>query len=126
MAACANCNKAFEKKSKGFFRFSLESLLPLGNQSARDILSSLTGSSFTPVSSKRKGQFMCPECWSSLNKTIRYQHSVNEFWKRTEDDTYIYHKRKSDSPRKSPIKKICRITSTPCQVSFFLQFKSFK
>ncbi|CAC5386072.1 unnamed protein product [Mytilus coruscus] len=61
MAACANCNKAFSKKGdKGYFRFPLENSLH-GDQSAKDLLTDVTGATFTPVSSKRLGQFVCPE-----------------------------------------------------------------
>ena len=118
MASCANCHNAFAKKpdNKGFYRFSLENPVRFGNQSARDLLTNMTGSSFTPVPNKRSGQFVCPECWGKLNETARYHNSMSEFWGRTHTDSYLSQKRRSDSSRKSPMKK-ARITSTPCQVS---------
>lgn len=118
MAACANCNKAFSKKKgdKGYFRFSLENSLT-GDQSARDLLTDVTGATFTPVSSKRLGQFVCPECWTRLNDTAKYQNSLNEFWGRTFSDSYISQKKRHSTgiTKTSPIKK-ARFTSTPCQV----------
>ncbi|CAC5386073.1 unnamed protein product [Mytilus coruscus] len=95
MAACANCNKAFSKKGdKGYFRFPLENSLH-GDQSAKDLLTDVTGATFTPVSSKRLGQFVCPECWTRLNDTAKYQNSLNEFWGRTFSDSYIRQKKKT-------------------------------
>ncbi|VDI12582.1 Hypothetical predicted protein [Mytilus galloprovincialis] len=120
MAACANCNKAFSKKKgdKGYFRFSLENSLT-GDQSARDLLTDVTGATFTPVSSKRLGQFVCPECWTRLNDTAKYQNSLNEFWGRTFSDYYISQKKRhsTGSNKTSPIKK-ARFTSTPCRQGF--------
>ena len=119
MAACANCDKEFDKRqdNKGYFRFSLEKPTTSGTV-GRDALSTLTGSTFTPVSSKRHGQFLCPACWSSLNDTLRYKHSLQEFWKRTQDGTYISGKRKiSWKVPVSTIKKP-KFTSTPFKVTF--------
>lgn len=119
MASCANCSKDFTKRpgDKGYYRFSLENSLHAGNLTARDLLIDVTGSQFTPVSSKRKGQFVCPDCWNKLNDTARYQHSLKEFWGRTGSDSYIDQKKRQStgSTRSSPIKK-ARFTSTPLQV----------
>ncbi|VDI43070.1 Hypothetical predicted protein [Mytilus galloprovincialis] len=89
--SCANCNKVFIEKpnNSGYYRYSLENSLPCGDESARNILVNITGSQLTPVPNKRQGQFLCPECWSKLNDTAKYQKAVTEFWKRTDNDTYI-------------------------------------
>lgn len=120
MASCANCDKVFQKRAddKGFYRFSLEKCTTSG-EPAREALSSLTGTKLTPVASKRQGQFLCPECWSDLNDTIRYKKSLQDFWGKTNPRTYVGTKRKLGSSEKGFIKKP-RITSTPLQViSFF-------
>ncbi|VDI05718.1 Hypothetical predicted protein [Mytilus galloprovincialis] len=92
--SCANCNKVFIEKpnNSGYYRYSLENSLPCGDESARNILVNITGSQLTPVPNKRQGQFLCPECWSKLNDTAKYQKAVTEFWKRTDNDTYIAQK----------------------------------
>ncbi|CAC5425927.1 unnamed protein product [Mytilus coruscus] len=112
--SCANCNKVFIEKPNhsGYYRYSLENSLPCGDESARNILVNITGSQLTPVPNKRQGQFLCPECWSKLNDTAKYQKAVNEFWKRTDNDTYIAQKRRLTlTPGKSPLKKFGRISS---------------
>ena len=124
MAACANCNKKFDKKSgkKGYYRFSLEKSLPNSDLVARDVLTDLTGVGFTPMSVKSQGQFLCPSCWSSLNDTVKYQKSMKQFWSRTEQKTYIGHKRKmTTSTVDEPTTKKPRFTSTPIPVCVFPQ-----
>jgi len=105
MASCANCDKIFKKRAdnKGFYRFSLEKCTTSG-EPAREALSSLTGANLTPVGSKRQGQFLCPECWSDLNDTVRYKKSLQEFWGKTGPRTYVGAKRKIGSKEQDFIK----------------------
>lgn len=122
MSACANCDTLFEKKSddKGYFRYSLENSLSTG-KIAREALNNLTGGSLTPVSVKRRGQFLCPACWSNLNDTVRYQSSITEFWSKTGHTSYIGKKRKVDSKTPKSTKKP-KLTSTPLKVCCDINF----
>lgn len=120
MATCANCDKEFQKRNdnKGFYRFSIEKTLDAG-ELARDALSKLTGTAFTPNPSTRKGRFLCPSCWWSLNETVRYRVSLNDFMGKTDDQTYIGAKRKQQSSTTVSAKKP-RFTSTPLKVSLLV------
>ena len=114
MSTCSNCKKKFVQKTGGYYRFSLEKKLPKSEETARDVLSKLTGVPFTPVSNKRLGQFLCPACWHKLNDTVQYQDSLAEFWGKTQPRTYIGEKKTLSSctvPRRP------RYTSTPITVS---------
>lgn len=119
-SSCANCNNIFGKKpdDRGYFRFSLENIVHHSSQTARDVLSQLTGVDFTPIANKSRGQFLCPECWSKLNDKVRYQQSLDKLWEKTQDTTYISQKRKGTTGRTSPEKR-ARYTSTPLQVTIY-------
>ena len=118
-SSCANCNKTFDRKpgNRGFYRFSLENKLPHSNETAREALSSMIGKSLTPVTIKRRGQFLCSSCWASLDDTARYHSAIQEFWGCTDDETYIGQKRKGgDSGDSTGMRKRPRFTSTPLKV----------
>ena len=93
-SSCANCNNIFRKKpdNLGYFRFSLENIVHHSSQTARDVLSQLTGADFTPIANKSRGQFVCPECWSKFNDTFRYQQSLDKYGKKRKI-RHISHKR---------------------------------
>lgn len=121
MATCDNCNIIFTKKSgnKGLYRFSLEKQLPYSGEFARTALENVTGAKFTPASKKSGSKFLCPSCWSSLNDTVKYQHSMKKFWAKTDEETYIGSKRKQTDTEFDSITKKPRFTSTPKAVSVF-------
>lgn len=104
--------------NRGYFRFSLENSVHHSSQTASDVLSQLTGADFTPIANKSRGQFLCPECWSKLNDTVRYQQSLDKVWEKTQDTTYISQKRKNTTGRTSPEKR-ARYASTPLHVSIY-------
>jgi len=106
------------KNHRGYFRFSLENIVHHSSQTARDVLSQLTGADFTPIANNSRGQFLCPECWSKLNDTVRYQQSLDKLWEKTQDTTYISQKRKGTIGRTSPEKR-ARYASTPLQVTIY-------
>lgn len=91
MTTCANCTSKFEVKSKGFRRFSLETSLPSNDEGdvARDVLSRRTEEPLSPVTNRRRGQFVCPQCWRGLNCMVGYNDAVKRFWDRTTPNSFI-------------------------------------
>ncbi|MES9880856.1 MAG: hypothetical protein ABW185_08250 [Sedimenticola sp.] len=112
---CSNCESEFKRRpnNKGYYRFSLDNTLPQSDSIAKDALGNLTGSQFTPVSSKRKGKFMCPSCWSKLADTVQYRRKVEDFWSCTEHGSYIGQKRKGTNEQSGTSKVPRFTTSTP-------------
>ena len=119
-SSCANCNNIFRTKqdNRGYFRFSLENVVHHRSQTARDVLSQLTGTDFTTIANKSRGQLLCPECWSKINDTVRYQQNMDKLWEKTQDTTYISQKRKGTTGRTFP-EKISRYTITLLQVTIY-------
>ena len=115
MELCANCNSEFKERSdkRGSFRFSVEKKLPNSDITARDALCSATGAPFTPAS-KRKGRFLCPSCWWTLNGMVKYKKSMDEFWGKSVPTSYVGAKRKApDIPDMASAAKRPLFTSTP-------------
>lgn len=112
MASCVNCNSAFKSKTGGYYRYSLEKVVPKSGLPARDHLCEITGSFITPV--KGHDKFLCPSCWNKLTETVRFKSSRDSFFGSTTSTSYVGRKRTSQltsSPPKRP-----RYTSTPLKV----------
>ncbi|KAK3098138.1 hypothetical protein FSP39_016521 [Pinctada imbricata] len=79
MAECAHCSSQFQKRSGGYKRYSIENDLSCG-KNAREIYEEENGVPFPVTESKRKGYFLCDNCWTVLNRVAKYRESVKEFW----------------------------------------------
>ena len=110
-----NCNAAFEKRDKGYRRYSLEKEIPTTGKAARLHVEDITKTVVTPVAKKTEAKFLCAVCWSSLNDTVKYNRAVAEFFGSTASDSYIASKRRAESSFHSVTKKP-RFTSTPLKV----------
>ncbi|KAH3898025.1 hypothetical protein DPMN_022222 [Dreissena polymorpha] len=107
-----------------YYRYSLENKLgSSSNITAREHLEYVTGSSVTPDSKKRSGNFLCHECWNRLGNSFKYKQYVKDFFEATEQESYVYSKRAASDIVQSPGTsfKRPRYTSTPVKVSTVLK-----
>ena len=87
---CANCDKTFKRKSKGYKRRSVDLTLPCGKV-ARELLTEVTGASFAATADARplNGQFLCPDCWTLASRIGGYMDSLLNFRTKSSPSSYI-------------------------------------
>ena len=114
METCCNCACAFKNKKGGYYRHSLDLVVPSSGLPAKEHLSEICGSTLSPT--KRSNRFLCPQCWIKLNETVKYKDSLKALFECTASTSYLAKKRSGDPYTPRFIKRP-RFTSTPLKVS---------
>ena len=88
---CANCDKPFKRKNKGYYRHSVDVRLPGCGIVARELLTEVTGASFANTADERplNGQFLCPQCWHMASRIGGYMNSLVNFRAKSSPSSYI-------------------------------------